>query len=82
MEYYFNIVFWQMICEECGVEFWVVLVNDVGEIDLDVFYELLDECVKIVFLVYVFNVLGMVNFVKVIIDWVYELNIFVLVDGV
>lgn len=71
-----------MICEECGVEFWVVLVNDVGEIDLDVFYELLDECVKIVFLVYVFNVLGMVNFVKVIIDWVYELNIFVLVDGV
>lgn len=81
MEHHSNIVPWQMICEERGAELRVAPIKESGELDMDAFYELLDERVKIVSLVHVSNSLGTINPVKAIIDRAHELDIPVLVDG-
>lgn len=82
MEYYSNIVFWQLqvVCK--GIVLKVIFMNDRGELLLDEYEKFFLEWIKLVSFVYVSNVLGIVNLVKEMIVIVYVYGVFVLIDGV
>jgi cysteine desulfurase/selenocysteine lyase len=81
MEHHYNIVPWQMMCEERGATLKVIPMNEKGELLLDEFEKLLDETVKIISLTYVSNSLGTINPVKEIILKAHQHNIPVLIDA-
>lgn len=81
MEHHSNIVPWQIICEEKKAVLKVIPINEIGELRMDVFNELLTPKVKIVAVTYVSNSLGTVNPVKEIIAKSHALSIPVLLDG-
>lgn len=81
MEHHANIVPWQMLCERKGAILKVVPFKDNGELDMEVFGQLLTDRVKLVGVAYVSNVLGTVNPVKQIIDMAHVAGAKVLVDG-
>ena len=43
LEHHSNIVPWQMLCEKTGAKMKVIPMNDIGELDLNVFSDLLSE---------------------------------------
>lgn len=81
MEHHANIVPWQMLCERKKAVLKVIPFNDKGELDMNVFAELLNERVKLVGVAHVSNVLGTVNPVKQIVDAAHAFGAYVLIDG-
>ena len=61
MEHHSNIVPWQLVCEQTGAILKVVPINDHGELEMDAFYDLLNEKTKLVGVVHISNALGTVN---------------------
>ena len=62
MEHHSNLVPWQMLAQERGVELRFVPVTDEGELDLDAMPRLLaDGRVRLVGVVHISNVLGTIN---------------------
>src|SRR5699024_10729502 len=64
MEHHANIVPWQMTAQKTGAVIRVIPMLDSGDLDLDVYRELLNEKTKIVSVTHVSNALGVVNPVK------------------
>ncbi|MCS3902135.1 cysteine desulfurase/selenocysteine lyase [Methylohalomonas lacus] len=81
MEHHSNIVPWQMLRDQIGIELKVIPINDAGELQLDIYEELLNERTKLVAINHLSNALGTVNPVKSIIDQAHEAGALVLVDG-
>jgi len=81
MEHHSNIVPWQIVCEEKKAVLKVIPVNENGELEMDVFEQLLSSKTKIVSIVHVSNALGTINPVKRIIDLAHAKGAVVLVDG-
>lgn len=81
LEHHSNIVPWQMLCEQTGAELVVAPIDASGQLDLDAFFAMLDDRVKMVAAVHVSNALGTVNPVREIIARSHALNIPVLLDG-
>jgi cysteine desulfurase/selenocysteine lyase len=81
MEHHSNIVPWQMLCERKGMVLKVIPMNEKGELQLDVYQQLLSEKTSLVAVTHVSNVLGTINPVKEIIAMAHERNIPVLIDG-
>ncbi len=81
LEHHSNIVPWQMLCERKGAVLKVIPVNDHGEIELEVFKQLLSDKTKIVATNHASNSLGTINPIKEIIALAHEQNAVVLVDG-
>ncbi|GAB5550876.1 MAG: cysteine desulfurase [Saprospiraceae bacterium] len=81
MEHHSNIVPWQMVAEQTGAILKVIPVNDLGELIMEEFDQLLSERTKMVAVVHVSNSLGTINPVKEIIDKAHALNVPVLIDG-
>lgn len=81
MEHHSNIVPWQMLCERKNMQLRVIPMNDAGELQIDVYRELLNEKTKLVSVAHVSNVLGTVNPVEDIIRLAHEKNVPVLLDG-
>jgi cysteine desulfurase/selenocysteine lyase len=81
MEHHSNIVPWQMLCEQLGTKLKVVPISDVGELDMGVFSELLNERTKLVAITHVSNVLGTVNPVNEITAMAHDCGAKVLIDG-
>ena len=81
LEHHSNIVPWQILCEEKGATLRVIPVNDAGELQLDVYEELLNEKTKIVAVTYVSNALGTINPVREIIQKAHAVGARVLIDG-
>ena len=81
MEHHSNIVPWQMVCEQTGAELVVAPINEAGELELDEFFDLLDEKVRFVALAHVSNALGSINPVEEIIARCEALDVPVLLDG-
>ena len=81
MEHHSNIVPWQMVCEQTGAELVVAPINEAGELELDKFFDLLDEKVRFVALAHVSNALGSINPVEEIIARCKSLDVPVLLDG-
>lgn len=81
LEHHSNIVPWQMLCERKGAVLKVIPVLDNGELDMDVYAQLLNEKVKIVAVNHISNALGTINPVERIIEMAHEYSIPVLIDG-
>ena len=81
MEHHSNIVPWQMLCEQTGAELIPIPVSEAGELDMNVFRELLNERVKFVSVVHVSNALGTINPVAEIIEAAHAVGAKVLLDG-
>ncbi len=81
MEHHSNIVPWQLICEEKGAILKVIPVTDRGELDLEVYKQLLSEKTKMVAITHVSNALGTINPIKEMIALAHERGAKVLIDG-
>lgn len=81
MEHHSNIVPWQMLCERKGMQLRIIPINEVGELELSAFHDLLNEKTKLVSITHVSNVLGTINPVEEIIRMAHASNVPVLLDG-
>ncbi|OGT19349.1 MAG: cysteine sulfinate desulfinase [Gammaproteobacteria bacterium RBG_16_57_12] len=81
MEHHSNIVPWQLVCEQTGALLRVVPINELGELRLERYAELLNARTKLVALTHISNVLGTVNPVREIIDQAHARGVPVLLDG-
>jgi cysteine desulfurase/selenocysteine lyase len=81
LEHHSNIVPWQIVCEDKGVNLKVIPIDDQGEIIMEEYVKLLDETVKIVAITHVSNAIGTIVPLKEIISIAHERGIPVLVDG-
>jgi cysteine desulfurase/selenocysteine lyase len=81
LEHHSNIVPWQLLCEQTGVELAVVPMDDSGELVAGAYEALLDDNVRFVAITHVSNVLGTINPVKDMIGSAHDRGVPVLVDG-
>lgn len=83
MEHHANIVPWQLLAQQIGVNIKFIALKSDGTIDVDHFLTLLTSKTRIVSIVHTSNALGTINPVKEIIQKThhYDKKIKVLVDG-
>jgi cysteine desulfurase/selenocysteine lyase len=81
MEHHANIVPWQLLGAQCGLELVVAPINDAGELLLDELEALLSPRTKLVSLTWVSNALGTVNPVQDVIELAHGRGIPVLLDA-
>jgi cysteine desulfurase / selenocysteine lyase len=81
LEHHSNIVPWQILCEQIGANLRVAAINDLGEVDLDSFDQLLSTRTKIVAVSHVSNALGTINPIRPIIQKAHAAGAVVLIDG-
>jgi cysteine desulfurase/selenocysteine lyase len=81
MEHHSNILPWQMRCEEAGARLRVIPVNDAGELQLEIYEQLLGPRTRLVAVTHVSNALGTVNPVEAIVRLAHQRGIPVLLDG-
>ncbi|MEC6749013.1 cysteine desulfurase [Marinilactibacillus sp. XAAS-LB27] len=81
MEHHSNIVPWQQLAKKKQAKLVYVELTEDGQLDLDDFQNKLTDKTKIVSLTHVSNVLGVVNPIQQIADWVHEKNGYLVVDG-
>ncbi|MEM7708338.1 MAG: cysteine desulfurase [Pseudomonadota bacterium] len=81
LEHHSNIVPWQLLAKQTGVELKVIPMTHAGELDMDAFHAMLSERVKLLGVVHVSNALGTINPVADMVKAAREFDIPVLVDG-
>ena len=80
MEHHSNLVPWQQLCQRTGARFVYVYLKE-GRLDLDDLRAKLNPATKIVSLAQVSNVLGVINPIQEIAQWVHEVGAYLVVDG-
>ena len=81
MEHHSNIVPWQMLCERKGCVLRVIPINEVGELQMSAYRQLLNERTKLVAVTHISNTLGTINPIKEIIDLAHGVGANVMIDG-
>lgn len=81
MEHHANIVPWQLLCERKKARLQVIPVNELGELRMDVFEELLNEKTKLVSIAHISNALGTINPIEEIIAMAHQAGAKVHIDG-
>lgn len=81
MEHHANIVPWQMVAKDLGVEIRVWPLTATGELEPDALAGLIDHTTKLLAITQVSNVLGTVNPIKEIVAQAKAAGLVVLVDG-
>jgi cysteine desulfurase/selenocysteine lyase len=81
MEHHSNIVPWQMLCERKELVLKVIPIHENGELNLDVFEDLLSEKTKLLSITHVSNTLGTINPVNYLITKAHDVGAKVLLDG-
>ena len=81
LEHHSNIVPWQMIAEEKGLDIKVIPINTKGELEIGAFAQMLSEKVQLVAVNHISNALGTINPVKKIVEMAHRFEVPVLVDG-
>lgn len=82
MEHHSNIVPWQMVVEQYGLELVIIPVTDEGHLDIDHLKTLLSQRpVKVVSITHISNILGTINPVKEIGALCNEHGAYFVVDG-
>ena len=81
MEHHANIVPWQLLRDEIGIELKVAPIDEAGNLLLDQLAEMFSHKTKLVSLTHVSNVLGTIVPIKKVIDLAHERGIPVLIDG-
>ena len=81
MEHHSNLVPWQMLQMECGIELEFIPVTEDGLLDMDVYRSLLERGPKLVSFTHMSNVLGTINPAREIIRLAHEAGAVTLVDA-
>ncbi|MGD8822523.1 MAG: cysteine desulfurase [Anaerolineales bacterium] len=81
MEHHSNIVPWQILAEQQGVELDYVPVTEDGLLDLDSYHELLERGPRLVAFTHMSNVLGTINPVQQMTAEAHAAGALVLIDG-
>jgi cysteine desulfurase/selenocysteine lyase len=81
MEHHSNLIPWQILAAERGVELDFIPVTDEGLLDLDVYRSLLERTPKLVAFSGMSNVLGTINPVAEIVRLAHQAGALALVDG-
>lgn len=81
MEHHSNIVPWQLIADITGAIIKVIPINDAGELEIEVFQNLLSETTKMVAITHVSNALGTIVPLEQVIKKSHDAGALVLVDG-
>lgn len=81
LEHHSNIVPWQLACEHSGAVLKVAPIDDLGQVVLEDYRQLLSERTRLVALAHVSNALGTVNPVREMIALAHAQGAAVLVDG-
>ena len=81
MEHHSNLIPWQTVCRDTGAVIRIIPINDSGELNMNAFYDQLNNRTKIVAITHVSNVLGTINPVKEICAKAREQGAISLVDG-
>ena len=81
MEHHANIVPWQMLRQDIGIDLKVVPIDDDGNFMFDDYEKLLSPRTKLVSVTHVSNALGTVVPVKAVIERAHALGALVLLDG-
>ena len=81
MEHHANIVPWQLLRDEIGIELKVAPIDEAGNLLLDQLAEMFSHKTKLVSLTHVSNVLGTIVPIKKVIELAHERDIPVLIDG-
>ena len=81
MEHHSNIVPWQMLCERKKCILKVIPINKKGELEMDVFDNLLSDKTKLVAVSHISNSLGTINPIEEIIEKAHAIGAKVLIDG-
>ena len=81
MEHHSNIVPWQMLCEKTGAVLKVIPMNEKGELEMEVYEQLLSEKTRLVFCNHISNALGTINPIEKIINMAHDAGAAVLIDG-
>ena len=81
LEHHSNIVPWQLVCEETGAVLKAARSNELGELDMDDFTQLLNERTKLVAIGHTSNAIGSQNPVEEIIKLAHAQGARVLLDG-
>ncbi len=81
MEHHSNIVPWQMLRDEIGVELVWIPVNDEGYLAWEEFKTRDTSRIKLICVTHVSNVLGTINPIKEIASWTHAIGAKILVDG-
>ncbi|PEH52432.1 cysteine desulfurase SufS [Yersinia kristensenii] len=81
MEHHANIVPWQMLAKDMGIEIRVWPLTVAGELELSALASLIDGTTKLLAITQVSNVLGTVNPIKDIVAQAKAAGLVVLVDG-
>ena len=81
MEHHSNIVPWQLLRDEVGIEIKVAPIDDDGALDMDAFEALVSDRTRFISVVHVSNSLGTINPVRRIVEIAKARKIPVLLDG-
>ncbi len=82
MEHHSNLVPWQRLAARCDAELLVIPINDVGEIDMEAYEQILKtNDVALVALAHISNVLGTKNPIAELVACAHRHDALVLVDG-
>lgn len=81
LEHHSNIVPWQVACERKGAHLKVIPITPEGDLDLNVFEQLLNSRTKMFAISHISNTLGTINPVAEIIKLAHNKNVPVFVDG-
>lgn len=81
MEHHSNIVPWQLLAEQIGIELKVIPINLEGELIYDEFERLLSDKTKLLAITQLSNALGTITPLKQMIDAAHAIGAKVLVDG-
>ncbi|WP_448211369.1 aminotransferase class V-fold PLP-dependent enzyme [Colwellia sp. MEBiC06753] len=80
-EHHANFLPWQQLAQQTGAELKIIPVNDMGQMDLEVLAEQLNEDTAIITAFHTSNVLGTTNDITAIVKLARQFNAKVLVDG-
>jgi cysteine desulfurase/selenocysteine lyase len=81
MEHHSNIVPWQILRDQMGIQLKIVPISDSGELDLAAYRELFSSRTKMVALTHASNVLGTINPLEEIIAVAHAHRVPILLDG-
>ena len=81
LEHHSNIVPWQAACERKGAHLKIIPLTTEGELNLEVYGQLLNEHTKMVAVSHISNTLGTINPIGEIVAMAHSKNIPVFVDG-
>ncbi|HIP36114.1 MAG TPA: cysteine desulfurase [Crocinitomix sp.] len=81
LEHHSNIVPWQFLVEEKGIQLKVIPMNDMGDIDINAYQKLLSNKTKLVSITHVSNSLGTINPIKEMIKMAHKVGAYFLVDA-